>query len=134
MKKNKPAGSASQTLNRDKRFELRLSAQELADFIELEQQLGISRADIIRIRVLQNSAKVLVNAKALLLQLDGIGTDLGRSSSSINALAILANDMAEQGLLTEAIAGEFNELLRFYVQTQQDIEKVLRQILRLMKT
>lgn len=134
MKRSKSAGSANKTPNRDQRFELRLSKEELADFIKLEKELGISRADIIRIRVLQNSSAILVNAKALLLQLDGIGIELGRSSSSINALAILVNDLAEQSQLTPGVASEFNNLLSGYVHTQMEIEKLMRQILRLMKT
>lgn len=42
-----------------RRFELRLSEQELQQLIELEKSLGISRADIVRIRVLQKQPKCL---------------------------------------------------------------------------
>jgi len=116
-----------------RRFELRLSEPELQQFQELEKFLGISRADIVRIRVLKNSAKMLVNAKELMKQLDGIGAELGRSGNNINQLAKHANILYKQGLLNQSVATEFNSLLGRYISVQQELETIIRQIIRLMK-
>lgn len=56
-----------------RRFELRLSEQELKQFLELEKSLGINRSDIVRIRVLKNAANMLVNTKELMKKMDAMG-------------------------------------------------------------
>ena len=116
-----------------RRFELRLSEQELKQFLELEKSLGISRSDIVRIRVLKNAANMLVNAKELMKKLDATGAELGRSGNNINQLARHANILHKQGLLSQSIATEFNSLLGEYIALQQELERVIRQIIRLMK-
>ena len=116
-----------------RRFELRLSEQELKQFLELEKSLGINRSDIVRIRVLQNAANMLVNTKELMKKLDTVGAELGRSGNNINQLARHANILHKQGLLSQSITTEFNSLLGEYITIQQELEKVIRQIIRLMK-
>ncbi|WP_199120326.1 plasmid mobilization relaxosome protein MobC [Pedobacter sp. ASV28] len=116
-----------------RRFELRLSDQELKEFLALEKSLGISRADIVRIRVLKNSAKMLVNAKDLLKHLDLIGTELGRSGNNINQLAKHANTLQKHGQLAPGIATDFNALFSEYIRLQNELEKLIRQLLRQMK-
>lgn len=116
-----------------RRFELRLSEQELQKLMELEKSLGISRADIVRIRVLKNSDRTLVNAKELMKNLDAVGAELGRSGNNINQLAKHANILQKQGLLSQSVAIEFNSLLGSYIREQQELEKIIRQIIRLMK-
>lgn len=116
-----------------RRFELRLSEQELKQFLELEKSLGISRSDIVRSRVLKNAANMLVNIKELMKKLDSTGAELGRSGNNINQLARHANILHKQGLLSQSIATEFNSLLGEYITIQQELEKIIRQIIRLMK-
>lgn len=117
-----------------RRFELRLSEQELKQFLELEKSLGISRSDIVRIRVLKNAASMLVNTKELMKKMDAVGAELGRSGNNINQLARHANILQKQGLLSQSITTEFNSLLGEYITIQQELEKVIRQIIRLMKS
>jgi hypothetical protein len=116
-----------------RRFELRLSEPELKQFLELEKSLGISRSNIVRIRVLKNATNMLLNAKELMTKLDATGAELGRSGNNINQLARHANLLHKQGLLSQSIATEFNSLLGEYITIQQELEKVIRQIIRLMK-
>jgi len=116
-----------------RRFELRLSEQELMQFLELEKSLGISRSDIVRIRVLKNAANMLTNTKELMKRLDNIGAELGRSGNNINQLAKHANILQKQGLLNQSVATEFTSLLGGYITVQQELEKNIRQIIRLMK-
>lgn len=116
-----------------RRFELRLSEQELMQFLELEKSLGISRSDIVRIRVLKNAANMLTNTKELMKKLDAIGAELGRSGNNINQLAKHANILQKQGLLSQSLTTEFTSLLGDYITVQQELEKNIRQIIRLMK-
>jgi Bacterial mobilisation protein (MobC) len=115
------------------RFELRLSEQELHQFLELEKSLGISRSDIVRIRVLKNSSKMLVNTKELLHQLDQIGAELGRAGNNINQLARHANILQKRGQLGPDVITEFTSLFSEYIKVQQGLEKSIRQIIRLMR-
>ena len=118
---------------RTRRFELRLSEAERTQFLELEQSLGISRADIVRIRVLQHSKKMLVNTSEMMKLLDSIGTELGRSGNNINQLARHANILNRQQRLDPGVVAEFNALFTEYIRTQRELEKTLRQLLRTMK-
>lgn len=116
-----------------RRFELRLSEQELQQFLELEKSLAMSRADIVRIRVLKNSTKMLVNAKELMGRLDEIGTELGRAGNNINQLARHANVLNKKGMLAAGTFADLNRLISSYIEVQQELEKILRQLIRLMK-
>lgn len=116
-----------------RRFELRLSEQELRQFLELEKSLCISRSDIVRIRVLKNATNMLVNTKELMKKLDTIGGELGRSGNNINQLARHANILQKQDLLSQSVVTEFNSLLGNYIAIQRELETSIRQIIRLMK-
>lgn len=118
---------------KSRRFELRLSDQELTQFLELEKSLGISKADIVRIRVLKNSARMLLNAKELMRHLDTIGTELGRSGNNINQLARHANILSKRGQLSADVAKDFTDLFSEYIKVQAELEKLIRQLLRSMK-
>lgn len=119
-------------MKRIKRFELRLT-EEADTLLKFEKQLGVSRTELIRLRVLQNTNTVLINAKGLLKILDTLGEEMGRCGNNINQLSRHANVLNKQGLLTESVVRDFNELFGKYIKSQQDIEKVLRQLIRLMK-
>jgi len=119
-------------MKRTKRFELRLTEEESAAFISLEKELGKSRTDIIRHRVLKNSNKVLVDARELMKHLESIGAELGRCGNNINQLAKHANVLNKQGLLNSNVILDFQKLFSSYIQTQKEMEKVIRQIVRLL--
>ena len=119
---------------RTKIIKARLTEDEFKQVLIIEKALGVTRMDLIRTRVLYNSSKVLVNARELLKQLDAIGAEIGRAGNNINQLARHANVLNNQGLLTESVSREFNELFRSYIANQQEMEKTIREIIRLMKT
>jgi hypothetical protein len=121
-------------MKRTKRFELRLTEEEAIAFINLEKELGKSRTEIVRHRVLENTNKVLVDAKELLKQLDALGAELGRGGNNINQLARHANVLNKQGLLNSTVIIEFQEQFGCYIKSQKEIEKVLRQVIRLMSS
>lgn len=118
---------------RTRRFELRLSEAERAQFLELEKALGLSRADIVRIRVLQHAKKMLVNTTEIMKLLDGIGTQIGRSGNNINQLAKHANSLQQQGMLHSAIKRDLAPLLTEYIRLQRKLEQSIRQLIRLIR-
>ncbi|WP_312362435.1 hypothetical protein [Sphingobacterium sp.] len=129
IKKRKPASLEQ----RSRRFELRLSEAERAQFLELEKALGLSRADIVRIRVLQQSQKMLVNTTEIMKLLDSIGTEIGRSGNNINQLAKHANTLQQQGMLQSGLLRDLAPLLSEYIQLQRRLEQSIRQLIRLIK-
>jgi len=118
---------------RTRRFELRLSEAERAQFLALEKALGLSRADIVRIRVLQHSKKMLVNTTDIMKLLDGIGTEIGRSGNNINQLARHANTLQQQGMLHAVLIRDLIPLLTEYVRLQRELEQSIRQLIRLIR-
>lgn len=129
IKKRKPASHEQ----RSRRFELRLSEAERTQFLDLEKSLGLSRADIVRIRVLQHSKKMLVNTTEIMKLLDGIGTEIGRSGNNINQLAKHANTLQQQGMLHSALIRDLAPLLTEYIRLQRRLEQSIRQLIRLIR-
>ena len=121
------------SVNRIKIIKARLTDEEFNQLLFMEKQLNLSRTEIIRSRVLHDSNAVLVNANDLLQLLTQLGTELGRAGNNINQLARHANVLTKQGLLNESVIREFNELFGQYIKSQHEIEKGVRQLIRLMK-
>lgn len=119
---------------RTKIIKARLTEDEFNQVLAIEKNLGITRMELIRTRVLYNSSKVLVNAGELLKQLDAIGAEMGRGGNNINQLARHANILKNDGLLTESVVREFSELFGSYITIQQELESAIRHIIRLMKS
>lgn len=133
MKNRKGNRKPTAQEQRTRRFELRLSEAERTQFLELEKALGISRADIVRIRVLQHSKKMLVNTTEIMKLLDSIGTEIGRSGNNINQLAKHANILQQQGMLHDILIRDLIPLLTEYVRLQRELEQSIRQLIRLIR-
>lgn len=129
IKKRKHASLEQRT----RRFELRLSEAERTQFLDLEKVLGLSRADIVRIRVLQHSKKMLVNTTEIMKLLDSIGTEIGRSGNNINQLAKHANTLQQQGMLHSTLIRDLAPLLTEYIRLQRRLEQSIRQLIRLIR-
>ncbi|WP_256009444.1 plasmid mobilization protein [Desertivirga xinjiangensis] len=119
-------------MNKIKRFELRLTEDEHLQLLKLERELGISKTELVRRRVLQDSGKVLVQGRELLAQMDKIGTEMGRSGNNINQLAKHTNALNKLGLIPASTVEEFNKLLSNHLRQQKEIEKLMRNLIRLM--
>ena len=119
---------------RIKKIDARFTDAEYAVVVELEKQLGICKTDLIRLRVLHQAQNVLVNAKEMILLLDSIGSELGRSGNNINQLARYANILKKQGVLSPVITDRFNFLMATYLDQQKALEVALRKIIRLLGT
>ena len=117
---------------RTKKIDARFTEEEFAVIIALESSLGISKTEIVRRRVLNRSAQLVVNAQAMVSELDGIGAELGRSGNNINQLARYANTLNKRGLLSAQIIERFDVLLEKHNEIQVKLEVTLRKILRQM--
>jgi hypothetical protein len=117
---------------RIKKIDARFTEMEYAIVTELEKSLGIRKTDLVRMRVLNQSQNILINAKEMIRLLDGIGAELGRSGNNINQLARYANTLKKQGVLSPVIVERFTILFEKYLTQQQGLEAALRKIIRLM--
>ena len=120
------------TEKRTKLIKARLTQSEYNQLLSMEQQLSVTRTDIVRDRLFKNTNKVLVNAKDLMKSLDAIGAELGRCGNNINQLARHANVLNKQGLLSNTVVDEFNRLFTDYIKVERELEKCIRQLIRLI--
>ena len=125
--------SDKKSSNRTRVIKARLTEEEFDRLVNMERHLNLNRTEIIRSRVLHNSTAVLVNADDLLKLLNMQGTEMGRAGNNINHLAGHAIVLNKQGLLNESVIRDFNELFGSYIKSQREMEKVFRQLIRLMK-
>jgi len=117
---------------RNRKIDVRFSEDEYRKVEDLEKELGLNKTDLIRMRLLNNSAGMVINAKSLLAGIDTIGAELGRAGNNINQLAHHANTMRLQGKLDPLVISRFNELMEDYLQLQMKLEVSFRKILREM--
>ncbi|BAU51947.1 plasmid mobilization protein [Mucilaginibacter gotjawali] len=117
---------------RTKFINVRFTEDEYKDVAELEKQLGITKTDLIRMRILSDAKKTVINSKELIHHLDKVGAELGRIGNNINQLAKHANILKLQGRLNPGIISKFNELFGDYIKVQQLLEISLRKIIRAM--
>ena len=117
---------------RIRKIDARFTEEEFKTVLEMEKKLGIRRTDLVRIRLLNDGTNLVINAKELISQLDGIGAEMARAGNNINQLAHYANILKIKGGLKEQVAERFNTLFENYIQNQKELEVALRKIIRLM--
>jgi len=117
---------------RSKKIDTRFTEDEYKQVIALEKELGISKTELVRMRLLNDAEKVVVNSRELLKHLDSVGAEMGRAGNNINQLAKHANTLKLTGDLHPSVATKFNELLEAYIRMQQGLETALRKIIRAM--
>ena len=122
------------TGKRSRLIKAKLTEEEFSRLLEIQKASGLNRMELIRRRVLQGgTASTNVNTAELLVALDAIGAELGRSGNNINQLARHANVLNRQGRLHADVVAEFNRLFAEYLRIQGSVEKSLRQLIRAMK-
>ena len=117
---------------RTKKIDVRFTEDEYRTILALENELGISKTDLVRTRLLQNAPDILINAKEAIAQLDAIGAELGRSGNNINQLARYANILQNKRVLSPVLLESFNILFERYTENQKALEISLRKVIRLM--
>jgi hypothetical protein len=117
---------------RTKFINVRFTDEEYKEVAELEKELGITKTDLIRMRILSDAKKTVINSKELISHLDKVGAELGRIGNNINQLAKHANVLRLKSALNPGIILKFNELFGDYIKVQQLLEISLRKIIRAM--
>lgn len=117
---------------RTKKIDARFTEEEYNLILSMEKELGISKTELVRIRVLNKAARIVINSRELLKLLDQVGAEMGRSGNNINQLARHANTLKLQGSLPPSVASKFNELLETHIRIYQELEVSLRKIIREM--
>jgi putative heme degradation protein len=117
---------------RVKKVDARFTEKEYQLILDMEITLGISKTELVRLRVLENAKRVVINAKDLIVGLDTIGAELGRSGNNINQLARYSNILRKKGILSPVVTERFNLLFESYLIQQKLLETALRKILREM--
>jgi hypothetical protein len=117
---------------REKFINVRFTTAEYELILAMEKELGISKTDLIRMRTLDKAAGIVMNARELISNLDGIGSEMGRIGNNINQLARHANTLNLQGGLNPFVAEHFNHLMELYIERQLLLETSLRRIIRMM--
>lgn len=130
--KKKPGRPEKLTGKRTKIIKAKLTDDEFKQLLAIEKEAGINRMELIRLRVLHQSNRVLVNGATLLQQLDALGAEFGRSGNNINQLARHAHMLNHRGLLGESTIKEFNDLLKDYLLIRKEAERTMRQLIRLI--
>jgi hypothetical protein len=120
--------------NLTRRFEIRLSEAEFTGLLAMEREFGISRTDIFRQRVFRPGFKPVTDRPAILQRLDSVGAAVGRLGNNINQLARHANELRLLDKPALHVLDAFLPLFDSYISNQREIEKLLRQLLRSLKT
>lgn len=131
MNKKQPGRPLMVRGKRDQKIDVRFTRDEYELILKLEKTLGISKADLIRNRILKGSERLIVNAAQLICALDLLGTEMGRTGNNINQLARYANALNRQGMLSVVVVERYNILLGNYQELQKRLEVLLRRMIRL---
>jgi hypothetical protein len=127
----KPGGRPPMTEGkRIRKIDARFTEAEYRLIEEMEQTLGLKKTELVRLRLLEGSLGLVVNAKELMIALDKVGTELGRAGNNINQLARYANLLNQKGALSPAVAQEFVDKLGRYHRHQETLDRLLRRILK----
>lgn len=116
---------------RNKKIDARFTQSEYELVLAMERTLGISKTELVRMRLLNGSERMLLNTRELISQMNELGTEIGRIGNNINQLARHANMMKLQGEVPAYVAEKFNELFERYLDSQQRLEVVFRKVIRL---
>ncbi|SEM75848.1 mobilisation protein (MobC) [Mucilaginibacter gossypiicola] len=118
---------------RSKKIDVRFTEEEYRMILQWEETMGITKTDLIRGRVLQKTKEAIVNAKALIEEIDAIGTELGRCGNNINQLARHANTLNKAGRLNPSVINEFNRLFTDYLKRIETLETTFRKLIRIAR-
>jgi len=114
------------------KIDVRFTDEEYKLISEMETTFGLSKTKLVRLRLLGNGTEVLINAKALISQLNHIGAELGRSGNNVNQLAHYANVLNLKNILSPVVAERFNLLLEDHLKSRMELDKTLRKIIRVL--
>ncbi|MBS7565552.1 plasmid mobilization relaxosome protein MobC [Mucilaginibacter sp. Bleaf8] len=130
----KRSGRPKLTEGKRSRFiNVRFTEEEFQTVSDLEKSLGITKTELIRMRVLTHAKETLISSKELIRYLDSVGAELSRIGNNINQLARHANSLKLKGGLNPSVIAQFNLLFEDYILVQQSVETALRKIVRVTR-
>ena len=120
----------SEKKNRTKKIDARFTEDEYQIVEEMEKTLGLRKTDLVRMRLLTNSTALVINAKELIAEINGIGLELHKQGNNINQLARHANSLKLQGRLNPDMVTQFLVLMVQHTKNQEKLEVTLRKVMR----
>jgi uncharacterized protein (DUF1778 family) len=121
-----PLTEAKRTFKIDVRF----TEDEYKMIVEMARTFGISRTNLVRQRVLKNGDGIVINARALILELNQIGAELSRSGNNLNQLAYYANVLKLKEILSPVVVERYLLLLEENLKCRSKLDATLRKIIR----
>ncbi len=112
------------------KIDVRFTEDEYKLILEMEQALGISRTNLVRQRLLKNGDGIIINTKALILELNQIGAELGRSGNNLNQLAHYSNVLNLKEILSPVVVERYLLLLDENLKSRSKLDATLRKIIR----
>lgn len=119
---------------RIKKIDVRFTQEEFDLVLALEKSSGMSKADLIRKKLLLGGEKMVIDSKAVRNNLDTLGLELARAGNNINQLARYANILNKDGLLSAVVIDRLLLELRKYNKIKMDLERLMRKLIRLLSS
>lgn len=94
----------------------------------------MKKADLIRRKLLREGERLLVDSKAVMNSIDGIGLELSKAGNNVNQLARYANILNKDGLLSAVVVDRFLLELRKYNKIKMELERLMRKLIRLLSS
>ncbi|MCX2429672.1 plasmid mobilization protein [Pedobacter sp. GR22-10] len=119
---------------RVKKIDVRFTHEEFELILQMEQSSGMKKADLIRRKLLREGERLLVDSKAVMNSIDGIGLELSKAGNNVNQLARYANILNKDGLLSAVVVDRFLLELRKYNKIKMELERLMRKLIRLLSS
>ncbi|MGO4875132.1 plasmid mobilization relaxosome protein MobC [Pedobacter psychrotolerans] len=119
---------------RIKKIDVRFTQEEFELILQMEKSSGMKKADLIRRKLLLDGERLLMDSKAVMNGMDGIGLELSKAGNNVNQLARYANILNKDGLLSAVIVDRFLLELRKYNKIKMELERLMRKLIRLLSS
>ncbi|NTE01495.1 MobC family plasmid mobilization relaxosome protein [Agrobacterium tumefaciens] len=119
---------------RIKKIDVRFTQEEFELILQMEKSSGMKKADLIRRKLLREGERLLVDSKAVMNSIDGIGLELSKAGNNVNQLARYANILNKDGLLSAVVVDRFLLELRKYNKIKMELERLMRKLIRLLSS
>lgn len=114
------------------KIDVRFTEEEYRLITEMARTLGMSKARLVRSKLLHDGKGTIINAKKLIRELAATGAELGRSGNNVNQLAHYANILILKNKLSPTVVEQFNSLFADHLKRRLELEKVLRKLIRIL--
>lgn len=116
--------------NRTRKIDFRLTEDEYKSIEELAETFGLTKADLIRNRVLENAVPLVINKLEMIRELNTVSSELGKSGSNLNQLAHHANRMRIQGIVEPSTLKRLDLFFEQHNTILKELHIALRNIIR----